>query len=378
MSRQGKTADQIISAAFELACAHGMDYIGSRSVSRHASITASAINYHFGGFDQLRAKVAQVARQEHVDDMRQALTGALNLPIHLRSMPHFVASLASGMATTNRGRTLLLEELSFRHGVPGVDLDRYWVEVCEHFQGEEFPEIWELFFIGVLRFAALDSDLVATPMWVHRVAQRLDARLNRRDDPVVSDPPLLSTPHLLKDGKEHSDRAQRIIDAAIKIITDGEKVSHRLIAKISGVPLGSTTYFFESKSEIIVEAYRQLYWRTVKSTGGVRKIHGTPFLEDGSFEPYYLAVRSLGLSAARDPALLPLAMAMRASRGQSSTAMLRQTGVPNADRLDGLIWSFFNGAAEYLAKAAHGPERQAVFSQKLKDAWRIIFGDTLS
>ncbi len=375
MGRLGKTADQIVSVAFDLACAQGIECIGSRSVSRHAAITASAVNYHFGGVDQLKAEVVRMAEQEHLAALHRALAAVQDLPEHLRAMPNFAAGLAAHLATMQRGRTLLLEELGASANCPAVAPDGFWQEAASHFPEDCPAELWELFFIGVLRLAVLDGDAVATPMWVHRLAQRLSARLARRADPVVPDPPEPPDARLLQDGAALPDGAQRIVDAAIQLIVAGQKVSHRIIAELSGVPLGSMTYFFRGKLEIVLEAYRQLYAQVLRVSQERHNGRGRPFLADGSFEPHYLAVRRLGLSAARDPLLLPLARAMRASRGESSTRMLRSAGIVEADRLDGLIWSCFNVAAEYLARTrASVPQRQALFTRPLADAWRALCG----
>lgn len=375
MSRPGKTADQIVSAAFGQACGQGIECIGSRSVSRHAAIPASAINYHFGGVDRLKAEVVRMAGQEHLAELRRALDAMLDLPEHLRSMPNFAASLAAHLATMQRGRTLLLEEFGLSADCPAGAPDGFWQETATHFPEGCPAELWELFFVGVLWLAVLDGDAVATPMWVHRLAQRLSARLAGRGDPVVADPPELPDARLVQDGEALPAGAQRIIGAAIQLIIAGQKVSHRIIAELSGVPLGSMTYFFPGKSDIVLEAYRQLYAQVLRVSEECRNGQGRPFLADGSLEPHYLAVRRLSLSAARDPLLLPLARAIRASRGKSSTRMLRRAGILNADRLDGVIWSCFNVAAEYLARIrAPGPQRQALFTRQLADAWRALFG----
>lgn len=379
MGRLGKTADHIVSAAFELACAHGIDCLGSRSVSRHAAITASAINYHFGGFDQLKAEVARMAWREYLAALRSALSAVRDLPDHLRSMPNFAASLATHMATIQRGKTLLLEELGSSSDFPAVAPDHFWREAASHFPDASFAEIWKLFFVGALRLAVLDGDGVATPMWVHRLAQRVEARLARRADPAVPDPPDRPESRVLKGGEALPDGAQRIVDAAIQLIVAGKKVSHRQVAELSGVPLGSTTYFFPGKSEIVFEAYRQIYTMVIRASQERHNGQGKPFLEDGRLEPHYLAVRRIGLSAARDPLLLPLARAIRVSRGKSSTEMLRRSGIADADRLDGLIWSCFNVAAEYLARSrAPGPQRQALFTRQLADVWRALFGGEMN
>lgn len=55
------------------------------------------------------------------------------------------------------------------------------------------------------------------------------------------------------------ERRQRIIDAAIRVV--GAKgiagLSHRSVAAEADVPLGSTTYHFETLDDLLVAALRQ-------------------------------------------------------------------------------------------------------------------------
>jgi len=54
------------------------------------------------------------------------------------------------------------------------------------------------------------------------------------------------------------DRRRGILDAALGVIADGgvDAVTHRRVAAAAGVPLGSTTYYFASRDELLREAFR--------------------------------------------------------------------------------------------------------------------------
>ncbi|MFF1255947.1 MULTISPECIES: TetR/AcrR family transcriptional regulator [unclassified Streptomyces] len=66
------------------------------------------------------------------------------------------------------------------------------------------------------------------------------------------------------------ERRQRIIDAAIRVV--GEKgiggLSHRSVAAEADVPLGSTTYHFNSLDELLVAALRQANEGFAKALAG--------------------------------------------------------------------------------------------------------------
>jgi DNA-binding transcriptional regulator YbjK len=53
-------------------------------------------------------------------------------------------------------------------------------------------------------------------------------------------------------------RRRAILDAALRVVADAgvESVTHRRVAAEAGVPLGSTTYYFASRDELLHEAFR--------------------------------------------------------------------------------------------------------------------------
>jgi len=53
-------------------------------------------------------------------------------------------------------------------------------------------------------------------------------------------------------------RRRRILDASLRVIADGgiDALTHRRVAAEAGVALGSTTYYFRSRQELICEAFR--------------------------------------------------------------------------------------------------------------------------
>ncbi|MFC9297445.1 TetR/AcrR family transcriptional regulator [Streptomyces sp. NPDC057011] len=116
------------------------------------------------------------------------------------------------------------------------------------------------------------------------------------------------------------DRRQRIIDAAIRVV--GAKgiagLSHRSVAAEADVPLGSTTYHFETLDDLLVAALRQA------NEGFARAVADSPALADpeadlagalaGLLGEFLAADRGraeleyeLYLAALRRPALRPVA-----------------------------------------------------------------------
>jgi len=58
--------------------------------------------------------------------------------------------------------------------------------------------------------------------------------------------------------KPPEDRRSTILDSTLRLIaTDGvDSITHRRVATAADVPLGSTTYYFESREQLLREAFR--------------------------------------------------------------------------------------------------------------------------
>src|SRR5215471_2054704 len=60
-------------------------------------------------------------------------------------------------------------------------------------------------------------------------------------------------------------RREVILDAALGLIAERgtEQLTHRSVAEAAGVPLGSTTYYFASRDELVREAFRRYVVRVL-------------------------------------------------------------------------------------------------------------------
>jgi len=68
-------------------------------------------------------------------------------------------------------------------------------------------------------------------------------------------------------------RREAILDAALALIAERgtEQLTHRSVAEAAGVPLGSTTYYFASRDELVREAFRRYVVRALELLGGVSR-----------------------------------------------------------------------------------------------------------
>ncbi len=60
-----------------------------------------------------------------------------------------------------------------------------------------------------------------------------------------------------KNSGRGEQRRRLILDTTLRLIADGgvDSVTHRRVAEAAGIPLGSTTYYFESRDHLLREAF---------------------------------------------------------------------------------------------------------------------------
>jgi len=168
-----------------------------------------------------------------------------------------------------------------------------------------------------------------------------------------------------------AQRRRRILRAALTVIGSGGigAVTHRSVAEQAEVPLGSMTYYFESKNDLLREAL-ELF--VEEETGRLRALgdslsalRASPdeiaerFAEalTGS-DPEQVAQFELYLEAARNPALREPAAACFAAYEEVCVIALRAAGVADGARFAPL----FVGLADGLSLrrvAAPGPRDAA-------------------
>src|SRR5262245_44257635 len=68
-------------------------------------------------------------------------------------------------------------------------------------------------------------------------------------------------------------RREAILDAALALIAEHgtEQLTHRSVAEAAGVALGSTTYYFASRDELVREAFRRYVVRALELLGAISR-----------------------------------------------------------------------------------------------------------
>src|SRR4051794_40779813 len=150
-----------------------------------------------------------------------------------------------------------------------------------------------------------------------------------------------------------SDRAEArhraLLDAALEIIgREGiDAVSHRKVAELAGVPLGSTTYYFTSRDDMLVQALEHFargeiaaldrtlgsvsaeHWAQEGAPGFVQRLVdlAEPQLGEGRWRG--LAQYALFQEAARRPELRPIVQAWNEAWWEVLGTVLRSLGRPS-------------------------------------------------
>ena len=152
------------------------------------------------------------------------------------------------------------------------------------------------------------------------------------------------------------ERRERILRATLHVIgRDGiGAVTHRSAAAEAGVPLGSLTYWFATKDDLLREALRLFVDEEAARLRrvGEELVEGMPpeeiaerfaaALESGD-GPEQVAQFELYLEAARNPALREVAQQCFAAYEEISRIALRAAGVEAGDALPALFVALADG-----------------------------------
>jgi len=137
-------------------------------------------------------------------------------------------------------------------------------------------------------------------------------------------------------------RRRGILEAVLRLVAEGgvDAVTHRRVAAAAGVPLGSTTYYFRSRDELVLEAFRlyvagntALYADLERSTGSDTLENLVDLLvtatqrqfDDGAM---LLAEYELILFSARNPEFAREYRAWQRTHAMHLTERLERLGFP--------------------------------------------------
>lgn len=382
------SALQLAQAGWRIALEEGLGAVSARTAAARAGAAASAVNYHFGdraGFlRRIQAQALDEAGRE-----REALRPGLSRGPRWSSLADRMTLLVAERLEMGRLGFVLLGEFEIEAEVGG-DLElqaaagrggeaefAFWRETALLLgAGDADADGWAGLAVGLCTLLHVEPDAGERQLWLAPAFRRLGARLGRTAiDPV---PAGLAPDEALPEREHANDTARRIVEAAIAGIADRgvSRLTQRDVAARAGVSLAATTYFFRTKADLVeaamVELHRQVRAEVLASADDTGV--ATVMAPTGGFSARVRALGALQLAAAREPALQPLAAAVRATRGATSMRMLRRQGVNDADGLDAMVWSTVMSGLIGKLRFAAPAEREAVFGA-MRDALQArLFG----
>ena len=169
-------------------------------------------------------------------------------------------------------------------------------------------------------------------------------------------------------------RREQILDAALRVIGSSgrESVTHRAVAEEAGVPLGSTTYYFDSRDHLLGQALKHVAAKEVERYGRLgeelRAVTSGRELADRLLSELvaaaedrvaYVAEYELWLEASRRPELREAAESWCDAEQRSVAGALEALGSsdPRADA--SLVVAALDGLGERVLAREDDPARAA-------------------
>jgi DNA-binding transcriptional regulator YbjK len=185
------------------------------------------------------------------------------------------------------------------------------------------------------------------------------------------------------------ERRAAILEATVKLLASKGlgAVTHRAVAREAHVPLAATTYYFDSKDELLAEALQVLAEAEVSRLSQVMgeigdRIASEPraavtilaeaLLPDGpKAEQRWLAQFEIYLEAARNPALRPAIEHWRASFETLAESTLRAAGSPEPEKRAPLLVAGVNGILLDRIRSI-GPDPEGTMLTRFSELFELL------
>jgi AcrR family transcriptional regulator len=397
---------RLIAAVLDLLRRGGVEAVSARRLGELAGVSASAMNYHFGGRDGLLGAAFGEAAEAAAAWRREALEAAPE-EIAPGALAGWLAALVQDACDERAYPASVLRELrqvagrSGEHaGIAALDLadaDAFWAEVAaraglEPGAGTALGD----FAAGALAIHGRAADWRVELPWLTETCVRLTARLaGWRDDlpgwdgwraqaqARAAQPAAATQPGPAS--------VERMLDAAVALVGEAgaEGLTHRAVALRAGASLAGVTHHFPTRAALVRRTFRALYDRVRASAPPpgpeplprlgpqalAREIAEALVDDAGAVNRGVLGLNELMLAAARDPALRAEVGDLRAARGEGGFEAIRRLDVTHSapDRLDAHMASATIGGAIQAACAAPPPARREMLAGRLERSLTALF-----
>jgi AcrR family transcriptional regulator len=242
----------------------------------------------------------------------------------------------------------------------------------------EQAELWAAAADGLVSLPLLDRVPFRREALIAAAMRRMDDRIAGRAIPSTPSETVL--PEIVEAPAVPRGKRQ-IIEAATRLIgREGvDRLTHRKIAAEAGLSLAATTYFYESKDDLIADAFREIQRQAVYAVvqGETQPGHfaSTIMLDEQNEERWQLAAMlALNQAAIRYARFDDLALTLRQLRGIDAMRWLRAHGCADADHLDGILWSGVTTSISEYALCLPASERRRHLDRETARAFGLLFG----
>lgn len=169
-------------------------------------------------------------------------------------------------------------------------------------------------------------------------------------------------------------RREQILEAALRVIgrSGREAVTHRAVAEEAGVPLGSTTYYFDSRDDLLAQALEHVAAEAVRRYGRLaeelRSVTSPGELADGLLSELvaaaedrtaYIAEYELWLEAGRRPELREAAQSWCDAEQHAVAGPMESLGSLEPATDASLVVAAIDGLGERLLGREEDPAKAA-------------------
>jgi len=177
-------------------------------------------------------------------------------------------------------------------------------------------------------------------------------------------------------------RREQILEATLRVIgrSGRQAVTHRAVAEEAGVPLGSTTYYFESRDDLLRQALEYVAASEVgryrEREEELRKVQTPHELADKLIDELvhaaedriaYIAEYEIWLEAGRRPELREAAEAWCDASQRSVAVAMAALGSPDPPMDASLVVAAIDGLGERVLARKEDPAKAAkVFRRQLR------------
>lgn len=184
--------------------------------------------------------------------------------------------------------------------------------------------------------------------------------------------------------EQRAERRGAILDATVRILgTEGlAAVTHRAVAREAGVPLAATTYYFDSKDQLVEEALALLATAEIESLAERAALLGERLGSPGELASGLVEVLAPGtdegrrallakyelyLEAARRPPLRPTAARWISAFTQLAEAALTAIGAPEPPRRAPVMVAAIDGLLVHRLAAPDSESAERVLRERVDE-----------